>query len=297
MLPTPISTVRVDGREFLIKRDDLIDPLLSGNKYRKLYTLLQTPSCALDRVISYGGTQSNAMLSIAKVCHDKKWEFIYYTKPLSKTQKSHPSGNYAHAIELGMQHVEIEYDLYKDFIASLTLQENSRTLLLHQGGAMQTARKGIEQLAKEIQEQLNDVKALATPSGTGTTALFLARALPEYRIYTTSCVGDSVYLQKQMRAIAPLPSNLTILQSEKKYAFGKPYKEFWQIYTKLKEQTAIEFDLLYAPLMWKMIIEQTDETLCYIHSGGVLGNESMLERYKLITPPANYLNYREGKKG
>ena len=281
MFPTPISTVCIDGREFLVKRDDLIDPFLSGNKYRKLYTLIQTPPESLDRVISYGGTQSNAMLSIAKVCHDKGWEFHYYTKPLSEVQKNSLKGNYRYSLELGMRHFEIEHPLYKDFIASLTMEDDHRTLIVHQGGADRSAKAGVEALAKEIKAQSIDVQAFATPSGTGTTALFLARALPEYRIYTTPCVGDAAYLEEQMRSLAAIPSNLIILQSEKKYAFGKPYREFWHIYTKLKEQTGIEFDLLYAPLMWKMLLERTDAKICYIHSGGILGNESMIERYRL----------------
>ena len=282
MLPSPISAVEVDGREFLVKRDDLIDPYLSGNKYRKLYTLIQTPSETLDRVISYGGTQSNAMLSIAKVCHDKGWEFIYYSKPLSKLQRNSPQGNYHYALGLGMRHFEIEHRLYKDFIASLTMEDDRRTMIVHQGGADRSAKAGIEALANEIKAQNIDIEAFAIPSGTGTTALFLAHALSEYRIYTTPCVGDAAYLEEQMRSLASIPSNLTILESEKKYAFGKPYKEFWHIYTKLKEQTDIEFDLLYAPLMWKMLLEHTDEKICYIHSGGVMGNESMIKRYKIL---------------
>ena len=279
MLPTPLSTVIMDGREFLVKRDDLIDPFLSGNKYRKLYTLLHTPSDAISRVVSYGGTQSNAMLSIAKVCHDKKWEFLYYSKPLSSVQKRSPKGNYRYALELGMQHIEIDHTLYKEFIASLTIREDADTLIVHQGGAMAGAKAGVEKLAAEIKKQVAPGIALATPSGTGTTALFLAHALPQYRIYTTPSVGDALYLKEQMRSLAPIPSNLIILQSEKKYAFGKPHPEFLQLYTKLKEQTGIEFDLLYAPLMWKMLLECTDEKVCYIHSGGVMGNESMIERY------------------
>ncbi len=98
---TPISSMYLEGRKFYVKRDDLIDPFLAGNKYRKLYTLLQTPPSKLSKVISYGGTQSNAMLAIAALCKKKGWEFVYYTKPLSKEQKELSCGNYAHAIALG----------------------------------------------------------------------------------------------------------------------------------------------------------------------------------------------------
>ena len=282
MLPTPISALTFEGREFYIKRDDLIDPYLSGNKYRKLYTLLNTPKEKFDTIISYGGTQSNAMLSIAKLCYDKGWEFLYYTKPLSKKQKENIDGNYRYALEFGMQHKEIEHALYKEFIASLTAQNDERTFLLHQGGAVHEAKEGIELLAKEIKEQAPPVKALATPSGTGTTALFLALALPEYRVYTTPSIGDAQYLKTQMEALSPIPQNLLILDPQKKYPFGKPHEKFFAIYQKLKSQTGIEFDLLYAPLMWKMLLETTDENVLYIHSGGVMGNESMLKRYKKI---------------
>lgn len=276
---SPISELYVDGRRFYVKRDDLIDPFLAGNKYRKLYTLLQTPPQKLKTVISYGGTQSNAMLAIAAMCKSKGWEFIYYTKPLGTTQKDENCGNFYHAKRLGMKHVEIAHDFYRDFIASLRLNLDEETFVIDQGGAVEEARLGLEVLAKEIREQNLHLKSLATPSGTGTTALFLALSLPEYRVYTTPCVGDTSYLIEQMSALHKIPDNLTILEPKKKYHFAKPYREFLEMQQKLLSG-GIEFDLIYAPGMWRALLEQTDEEILYIHSGGVSGNESMLQRYK-----------------
>jgi 1-aminocyclopropane-1-carboxylate deaminase/D-cysteine desulfhydrase-like pyridoxal-dependent ACC family enzyme len=278
MQNSPISKISLDGREFFVKRDDLIDPYLAGNKYRKLYTLLNTPNTTYHTIVSYGGTQSNAMLAIAAMCQQKGWNFFYYSKQLSQTQQINPSGNYAVACSLGMQHIEIEHELYKDFISSLRLNMDEKSFIVDQGGAVEEARKGLEVLAQEIREQKPQVDALATPSGTGTTALFLALALPEYTIYTTPCIGDATYLREQMQALAIIPQNLIILEQKRKYHFAKPYKEFLEIYEKLKE-TGIEFDLLYAPSMWQVLLEQTNEKIMYIHSGGVSGNESMLQRY------------------
>jgi len=279
MIPSSISSIYLDGREFLVKRDELIDPYLAGNKYRKLYTLLQTPANSLCKIISYGGTQSNAMLAIAAMCKEKKWKFVYYSKPLSQTQKEQKVGNYAIALSLGMNHVEIAHELYRDFIATLQLNLEEKTFIIDQGGAVKEAKIGLEVLAKEIREQNPNVKALATPSGTGTTALFLALALPEYRVYTTPSVGDVEYLKKQMSALAKIPDNLVILQPSKKYHFAKPYREFLKIY-KVLLNVGIEFDLLYAPLLWNALLEETQEKILYIHSGGVSGNESMLKRYE-----------------
>jgi len=281
MKNSPVSKIILEGRAFFVKRDDLIDPYLAGNKYRKLYTLLHTPNNTYNTIISYGGSQSNAMLAIAALCKKKNWKFIYYTKKLSATQKNECEGNYARSLALGMEHKEIENEYYKEFIASLRLNLDEKTLLVDQGGALEAAKKGLEVLAKEIHEQNKTlhVRALATPSGTGTTALFLALALPGYKVYTTPCIGDAAYLKEQMSALAEIPSNLVILEPKKKYHFAKPYREFYEIYQSLHVK-GIEFDLLYAPAMWQALLEQTNEKIMYIHSGGVSGNKSMLARYK-----------------
>jgi len=277
---SPISKISLEGRDFYIKRDDLIDPFLAGNKYRKLYPLLQTPSDKFNKIISYGGTQSNAMLAISAMCKLKEWEFTYYTKPISQTQKSSKVGNYLHSISLGMNHIEIDQELYRDFISSLRLTMDDKTFLIDQGGAVKEAKEGLEVLAQEIKNANLNLKSLATPSGTGTTALFLALALPEFKVYTIPCIGDAEYLKEQMQALHKLPDNLVILEPSKKYHFAKPYPEFLEIYKKLLA-SGIEFDLLYSPSMWKALLEQTNEEILYIHSGGVSGNESMLKRYKL----------------
>ena len=279
MKSSPISKFILDGREFLVKRDDLIDPYLAGNKYRKLYRLLQTPSSKYKKIISYGGTQSNAMLAIAAMCKSKDWEFVYYTKPISQFQKEEPIGNFYNSLSLGMLHIELELEIYKDFIASLRLNLDDTTLIIDQGGADSMAIDGLNVLAQEIQKESLDVKVLATPSGTGTTALCLALAMPEYKVYTTASIGNVEYLREQMSAIHVIPDNLVILEAEKKYHFAKLYPEFLSIYKKLLD-TGIEFDLLYAPLLWKCLLEQTNEKILYIHSGGVSGNESMIKRYK-----------------
>jgi 1-aminocyclopropane-1-carboxylate deaminase/D-cysteine desulfhydrase-like pyridoxal-dependent ACC family enzyme len=276
---SPISKIILDGRCFFVKRDDLIDPYLAGNKYRKLYTLLNTPSNSLKTIISYGGTQSNAMLAIAAMCQKKGWEFIYYTKPIGQAMQDESVGNFYHALRLGMKHVEIQNDYYRDFIASLRFNLDKETFIIDQGGAVEEARRGLEVLAQEIRDANLDVKSLATPSGTGTTALFLALCMPEYKVYTTPCVGDAQYLRTQMSSLSALPENLIILEPKKKYHFAKPYREFLDIWQKLLV-TEIEFDMIYAPSMWMALQEQTKEDILYVHSGGVSGNESMLKRYK-----------------
>ncbi len=279
MSPTPISKFTLEGREFFVKRDDFVDPYLAGNKFRKLHTLLQTPKDTYHKIISYGGTQSNAMLAISALCKQKEWEFIYYSKPISQTQEDANIGNLFLAKKLGMQHIQVSNEGYRDTINSLGLNLEEKSFIIHQGGAVLEAQDGLNLLASEILEQSPPVKAVATPSGTGTTALYLALNLKEYRVYTVPCVGDSKYLQTQMLSLVKeIPKNLIILEPKKKYHFASLYETFYKMYKKTME-AGIEFDLLYAPSMWECLLEQTNEKILYIHSGGVTGNSSMLQRY------------------
>jgi 1-aminocyclopropane-1-carboxylate deaminase/D-cysteine desulfhydrase-like pyridoxal-dependent ACC family enzyme len=103
---TPIHQTTVFGRNLYIKRDDLCrfnpDIGITGNKVRKLqglYDLFPFPST----VLSYGGSQSNAMRALALLTESKESEFIYFTRTISKSLKEFPEGNYLDALNAGMK--------------------------------------------------------------------------------------------------------------------------------------------------------------------------------------------------
>ncbi len=274
------------GRSFFVKRDDLIDPLLSGNKYRKLYTLIQTPAEQYRNIISYGGTQSNAMLSLAALCQQKGWQFHYTARYVPHHLKTNPTGNLALALAAGMQLHAVAHDAYRHAIERLQSQRDDSTLLVAQGGADPMAKRGIDKLAQEIGQWRRahgiDRIHIVTPSGTGTTAFYLATALPDAQVLTTPAVGDTDYLMTQMACLGDVPANLHILENSKKHHFAKPYPELLAIYRELKD-AGIEFDLIYGALMWHTLFEHINAiagTILYVHSGGLMGNATMLERYR-----------------
>ncbi len=277
------------GISFYIKRDDLIDPLLSGNKYRKLYALINTAPDTFTDIISYGGVQSNAMLSIAALCHQKEWKFNYTTKTLPDHLRNNPTGNLKKALELGMYLNEVSPIDYQDAVNALNTQNSTpKTLVIPQGGADPLAQQGVNVLADEIKNWMaeNSLESLnvITPSGTGTTAYYLAQALPNVDVYTTALVGTTEYLKQQMLLLGKLPENLHFIQTQKKYRFGHLYPEYLAIQKEL-ERGGIVFDLLYAPKTWLALLENIPlmtGPVLYVHSGGVSGNETMLERYRYL---------------
>lgn len=273
-LPSPLQKHSFRGIDFYLKRDDLISEEFSGNKARKLMWLLDHEVPGIRRIVSYGSAQSNAMYSLSVLAKMRGWEFHYYVDHVAGYLKVHPHGNYHYALQNGMQ-------LHETSVPQ-TLPDD--TLLIEEGGRQKEAEYGVKMLAKELAEDLagRDV-AVFLPSGTGTTALFLQKHLP-FPVLTTPCVGDAVYLKQQFSMLEEDRSlHPRILHPPKKYHFGKLYREFFKIWIELKEKTDVTFDLLYDPLGWLVLLEYQEKVgreICYIHQGGLQGNESMLKRYE-----------------
>jgi len=281
-----IDTVTFRGRNFYIKRDDLLDTCLSGNKLRKLYTLIQTPSNNYTKIISYGGSQSNAMYALSCLCKQKSWEFHYYTKTLPQFLKDGVEGNLELSLDNGMQLHEVEHCDFDKQVEILKASPDNNTLLVSQGAADTIAKEGIILLAKEInlwkkEKGIKDLEVVL-PSGTGTTALYLQEGLDkDISLSTSVLVGNEAYqaLQWNKLSAGPFPK---IFPHKDKKKFAKPYKEYLEMHEELKESTGIVFDLIYAPRTWIQILENlktSKKEILYIHTGGVSGNETMLQRY------------------
>jgi 1-aminocyclopropane-1-carboxylate deaminase/D-cysteine desulfhydrase-like pyridoxal-dependent ACC family enzyme len=286
---SPVDLVSFKGRDIFVKRDDLLNPNFSGNKARKFFYFLTNDFPNIRRVVSYGSNQSNAMYSLSVLAKLKGWEFIYYTKHISKYLKNNPSGNYKYALLNGMKMIVSENIPKREDI------EDEHTIFVEEGGRQLEAKFGIKMLAQEIKlwQQAKNIDNLNIflPSGTGTTALFLQKYLLEIDsryhsiVYTTPCVGDIYYLKSQFDMLENNPlKQPTIIRPPKKYHFGKLYKELYLIWRDVLYETAIEFDLLYDPVGWITLLNrpklfESSKPLMYIHQGGLKGNETMLERY------------------
>jgi len=277
---SPIDTISFEGHSFYLKRDDFLHPDFSGNKARKFHYFLENDFPDISTLVSYGSAQSNAMYSLSVLALMKGWDFEYYVEHIAAYLKEKPHGNYKAALENGM-HIQEQKVNDKEYFGK-------NILFIEEGGRQKEAAYGIKILANEITQwqKVNNIKHLNIflPSGTGTTALFLQKYLPQNTVYTNPCVGDSMYLRKQFLELEVIEKNHPkILTLTKKHHFGKLYRENYKIWLKLQQQTGVIFDLLYDPLGWRTLLAHPEvfkKPTLYIHQGGVLGNESMLPRYE-----------------
>ena len=103
---------------------------------------------------------------------------------------------------------------------------------------------------------------------------------------TCACVGDEHYLTSQFLSLARKGDiHPSILSTQGKIHFGKLYRQFHEVWQQLLDDTGIEFDLLYDPPGWLSLLQHlkggvTTVPILYIHQGGLLGNVSMLARYR-----------------
>ena len=230
MFETPIfQTVTFQNKSFIVKRDDLTHPIISGNKAYKFYWLVQRLPNASDikTIISYGGSQSNAMLALAQIAAAFNCRFEYWSRPLPKHVRGNLQGNLKQALSLGMHLIESQNITQAHLLAYYQLSNenklnnNKKLCLITQGGANHLASIGFEVCASHIKHYLQQAKlksaSVIVPSGTGVSAFYLQQYLKHCNIVATACVGGQNYLTAQMRKLTTEVSPIlpTVLAAKK----------------------------------------------------------------------------------
>ncbi|KAL0476385.1 hypothetical protein AKO1_006318 [Acrasis kona] len=264
-----------------------------GNKNWKLLHYKENVNSVysnVKNVTSWGGTQSNSMLAIAKLTNENGWGFDYYSQRHSKPC----GGNYQEAIALGMRMHYVQD--YEQKIKHIKLQtaEDPQHLIVPIGGCSPTAEYGIKKVAEYIKnwnhlDTSNNSLNVLLPSGTGTTSFYLAKQLAcrEIKVFTVPCVGGEEYLREQIckNLSEEDTSVLNVVTTKTFPRFAHPYKEFLSFWENVKSDTSVELDLIYAP---KTILSARDylksdpkAKWLYIHTGGTSGNVTQIKRFKV----------------
>ena len=194
-IPSPIQSLdltcfKQKNIQVEIKRDDVIDPIISGNKFRKLQGhLADYQRGDFSGFISMGGPWSNHLHALAKVCYDSKLPLVCLIRgpePKTYSQALVDITNWgARLVFL----TRAEYrELREAYISNKiseteTLKSYDKHYFLPEGGYGQQAMVGIEALANELP---SDYDYIYLGVGTGTTMAGLINA---YRGTATKIMG------------------------------------------------------------------------------------------------------------
>jgi 1-aminocyclopropane-1-carboxylate deaminase/D-cysteine desulfhydrase-like pyridoxal-dependent ACC family enzyme len=165
------------GVTLAVKREDLLHPLVSGNKWRKLkYNLFHARAEGHDTLLSFGGAYSNHLHALASA--GRLWDFttigVVRGEPWAAQNPT-----LSHARQCGMRLHFVgreEYRRRHDLNWQAALRERyGHCYLIPEGGSNRLALEGVGEIWEELTEPFDFV---ATAAGTGATAAGLMARAP-----------------------------------------------------------------------------------------------------------------------
>lgn len=172
-IPTPWDKVETKWStkaeiELYVKRDDLIHPLISGNKWRKLSGILK-PEEDIEAIVTFGGAYSNHLVACAAsayLLNIRSEGFIRGERPKI------PSTVMEICEYFGMQLTYISRAEYRDIKQKSGI--HNKTLFISEGGAGLHGTIGCADIITEADVRLD---YLMVACGTGTTLAGLSKIL------------------------------------------------------------------------------------------------------------------------
>jgi len=105
----------VTSINLVVKREDLIHPFISGNKYRKLkYNLIEARDLGFDTLLTFGGAYSNHIAAVASVGKQLNFKTIGLIRGEELSTKVNDNPTLKFATESGMHLKFISRDVYKN---------------------------------------------------------------------------------------------------------------------------------------------------------------------------------------
>lgn len=298
---TPITEVNCDflhnkGVRLLIKREDLIHPLISGNKYRKLkYNLQRAHQENHQTLLTFGGAYSNHIhaLAAAGSIHGFRTIGVIRGEPCDPLNPT-----LSFASELGMTLHYVSRQRYRkkyEHQFLLDLKEIYGSFyLVPEGGTNVEAVKGTREMVNEIDQEF-DVIAVSCGTG-GTMAGILAGLNGRGYAIGFPVLKNGGFLRKDISDLV-YDYNKQSYENwhlETGYHFGgyaKYQPELIHFINDFKKETGIPFDPVYTGKMmyglYDMIRKgafKKGQKILAIHSGGLQGILGFNQRFgKMIT--------------
>jgi len=280
--------------QLYVKRDDLIDPVISGNKWRKLkYHLQGYKESGLSQILSFGGAYSNHLHALARVGMLEGIETIGIVRGDELTPQSNET---LKDLEFwGMKLHFVSREQYKrrydnDYIETLR-QQYGDFYCVPEGGYSEQAVLGVEDIIAEVTNPYT-FQHIFCPVGSGTTlaglAVAAAKFMPQARIHGICALKNGSYLNQQVESLIQQRQgdSLTNWQLHLDYHFGgfakqkETFKQLWNIHC---IDSQIPWDKVYTAKMLFAVLDMVQqgyfnrgENILLIHTGGLQGNRSVL---------------------
>jgi 1-aminocyclopropane-1-carboxylate deaminase len=267
-----------------VKRDDLIDPYISGNKWRKLkYILADAVEKGKNHLITFGGAYSNHLVATAAAAARSG------LKASAFVRGERVENEMLLLCRLyGMELLFTDREAYRDKQGCYNqhFAQNPDCYFIDEGGASAEAVMGCAEIISELPADTGHIFCAA---GTGTTAAGLLQGIRNAglptKLHVIPVLKGGNFLLEDIERYAEAKDQL-ILHTD--YHFGgyaKTTPELLNFMRQFSARTGILTDPVYTAKMFFALDDlarqeyfQGDEKIIALHTGGLLGILGMKDK-------------------
>ncbi|GAA5219003.1 1-aminocyclopropane-1-carboxylate deaminase/D-cysteine desulfhydrase [Corallincola platygyrae] len=281
-----------------IKRDDLLHPQISGNKWRKLkFTLLKAASESREQIVSFGGAFSNHIAALAAAGS----AYGFKTTGIIRGEADPDNPTLRWAQQQGMELKFVDRSIYRqrhdsEYLTKLH-SEFPKALIVPEGGTSKDALAGVGELLDEIHAQMDmPIDSLVTAVGSGgTLAGLIAKDQSNLQLLGVPVVKDAS-LESKIRGLLEgiereNDENWKLMIEPSWGGYGKVPAHLATELNSLAEQLEVPLEPVYTGkaflTMLAAIESQTipsGSRVVFLHTGGLQGLKGLAYRNIFHTP-------------
>lgn len=271
----------VSSIEVVLKRDDLINPVISGNKWRKLkYNLESFFESGMKRLMTVGGAYSNHLVATAYVC---KWLDIPCLGLIKTHAIDHHNPSLKDCLSYGMDLIPVGHNFKLDQIDDW-LKEGD--YWLPEGGSNNLGLKGMRHVVEEIGDDQYDFGFVSVGSG-GTLGGLIRNNLPVDRLFGVSSFAVD-RMKREIEQNFDIDGNsYDLIDASDICKFGRYSNQLVDYCDTFYHRFGIVLDPIYTSKMMMTIQRLLDEgfipngaTVWALHTGGIQGWKGMKHRFE-----------------
>jgi 1-aminocyclopropane-1-carboxylate deaminase len=268
--------------ELWMKRDDLLHPVISGNKWRKLkYSLDHALTLGADTLVSMGGFYSNHLHALAYVGKLLGLKTIGLVRG---EQLETLTPTLLDMINWGMELKFVsrtDYRLLRTYKSHHALPGlEPRQYWLPEGGAVSLALRGVAELIDEIKIPYD---MLCVPCGTGTTMAGMIKAVPE-SVYVLgfAALKNAGFLTPEVEVLLSQPRNNWKINFDYHFGgFAKESPDLSRFIENFETKTAVPLEFIYTGKMMYAVYDlikknyfMPGQRIIALHTGGLQGKRN-----------------------
>lgn len=276
-----------NGIELYIKREDLVHPIISGNKFRKLkYNLQEAKRLGCKKLLTFGGAFSNHIVAVAGAGAEFGFETIGIIRGEELQDKIQENPSLLKAQQFGMQFNFVDRNQYRDkmdpnFLALLTARYGS-FYLIPEGGTNELAIRGCEEILTAA-DKIAFSHICCAVGTAGTLSGIINAANANQQIIGFSSLKGS-FLSEVICNFAQ-QKNWSVIESYHFGGYGKVTDELIRFMNAFYDKYQVPLDPIYTGKMMFGILDLIQQNyfpphskIVAIHTGGLQGIAGMNQR-------------------